>query len=402
MIISRQVTAYHHARFKAAAQEFGRVDILSLANQGKFAEILSQQSEEGYTLQRLFPDMDSYRRAAAEGAVASEVTCQLDRLNPDVVAIAGWASAESYSALIWAIKRARGVVILSDSQAHDAKRNKVRDLIKGRIVRLCGAGLVAGRTHRDYLVKLGLPAERIRLGYDAVDNAHFAGGALTARKSEPECRARLNLPENYILASARFIPKKNLTSLLTGYARARQGLVAAPDLLIAGDGEQRLVLEAAARSLGIPGHVHLPGFFRYEDMPAVYGLSQGFVHVSLSEQWGLVVNEAAACGLPMILSRECGAASELLHEDRNGWSVEAENVDGLAVALRAMMSLSKEQRAEMGAISKSIVADWGPERFARELAHVASLAEASRNGRISLVDRVIIRLLSRKVIETVA
>lgn len=400
--MSRQVTSYHHARFKAAAHEFDRVDILSLANQGKFAEILSQQREEGYTLHRLFPDMNSYRHAAAEGAVASEVTCQLDHLNPDVVAIAGWASAESYSALIWAKSRERGIVVLSDTQAHDAKRNKMRDLIKGRIVRLCDAGLAAGRTHRDYLVQLGLPAESIRLGYDAVDNAHFATGAMAARTSEAECRARLNLPENYIVASARFIPKKNLTGLLNAYARARQGLVSAPDLLIAGDGEQRPILEAAARSLGFSGHVHLPGFFGYEDMPAVYGLSQGFVHVPLSEQWGLVVNEAAACGQPMILSKECGAASELLQEDRNGWRVEATNGNGLAAALRAMMSISKDQRAEMGASSRSIVADWGPERFARELAHAARLAEASRKEPFSLFDRLIVRYLSRKVIETVA
>lgn len=400
--MSRQVTAYHHARFKAAAQEFDRVDILSLANQGKFAEILSQQREEGYAVYRLFPDMNSYRHAAAEGAVASEVTCQLDRLNPDVVAIAGWASAESYSALIWAKNRARGIVVLSDTQAHDAKRNKMRDLIKGRIVRLCDAGLAAGRTHRDYLVQLGLPAERIRLGYDAVDNAHFATGAMAARNSEPECRARLNLPENYIVASSRFIPKKNLTELLNGYARARQGLVSAPDLLIAGDGEQRPVLEAAARSLGLSGYVHLPGFFGYEDMPAVYGLAQGFVHVPLSEQWGLVVNEAAACGQPMILSKECGAANELLQEGRNGWRVEARNGNELAAAIRAMMSISKDQRAEMGAVSRSIVADWGPERFARELAHAASLAKASRKGPFSLFDRLLVRYLSRKVIETVA
>ena len=402
VLITRQVLTYHHSRFNAVAECVGQLEVISLANEAKFAALLSLGNDRRYGLHRLYPDLSAYRVAAASGDVARCVAAVLDELKPDAVAIAGWASPESHAALIWAHRNRRGVVLMSDSQAHDTRRIPLRDWIKGRIVRLCDAGLAAGRTHRDYLVQLGLPAERIRLGYDVVDNAHFAEGSAAARRSEQECRARLGLPENYIVASARFIPKKNLKGLLNAYARARQGLVSAPDLLIAGDGEQRPVLEAAVHNLGLSGHVHLPGFFGYEDMPAIYGLSQGFVHVPLREQWGLVINEAAACGQPMILSKACGAARELLQEGRNGWSVEASNGNELAAAVRAMMSISIDQNAEMGAISRSIVAEWGPERFARELAQAASLAEASKKGPISCVDRLILRYLSRKVIETVA
>ncbi len=401
-ILSRQVTAYHHARFRAAGQLFDSVDILSLANQGKFAEILSQRSEEGYRLHRVFPDLDAYRRAALDGSAAAAIQTLLDKLDPEVVAIAGWASAESYAALTWAKSKRRSVVLMSDSQAHDVSRNALRDWIKGRVVRCCDAGLAAGRSHRDYLVQLGLPRNQVRLGYDAVDNAHFSSGAEAARADAKATRGRLGLPESYILASARFIEKKNLLCLVEAYCRAREGLLEPPDLLIAGDGDGRAMLEHSVERLGLTDFVHLPGFYGYDDMPALYALSSGFVHVPQSEQWGLVVNEAASSGLPMVLSAECGAATELLQEGQNGWLCPATDCDAIAMAVREMLCLSPDRSAEMGQASREIVADWGPERFANELAEAARIAILAQRKPLSLIDRKIVRYMSQKVIEAVA
>ena len=401
-ILSRQVTNYHHARFQAASRVMEKVDILSLANEGKFNQILSEKVASEYRLHSLFTDLDSYHKAAAQGTVLVTVTGLLDLINPDVVAISGWASAESFAALIWARNNERGVVLFSDSQVHDAKRHFLRDWIKGRIVKLCDAGLVAGGTHRAYLEQLGMPPERIGLGYDVVDNEHFSVGAAKAIASEKDSRVRLGLPAQYIFASARFIPKKNLHVLLSAYAKAREGMETAPDLVVAGDGELRPALEAELIKLGLSACVHFPGFFAYSDMPALYGLAKGFVHVPLSEQWGLVVNEAASSGQPMILSKGCGATGELLREGINGWSVHATDVCGLAGRLRKMISLSTMEREKMGGASREIVAEWGPERFARELSDLAQLAAASNKKPISSLDRQILRFMSRKVIETVA
>jgi glycosyltransferase involved in cell wall biosynthesis len=401
-ILTRQVTTYHHARFQAAASRFESVDVLSLANEGKFAEVLSRSDPIGYRIHPLYPDLAAYRAAAASGELARAVMRTLSALMPKVVAIPGWASPESYAAIGWAKKGDARVVVMSDSQRQDAVRSPWREGLKARVLSRCDAALVAGRPHADYLVALGMDASRISLGYDVVDNRHFVAPANTAREHAAETRERLGLPRSYLVASGRFVPKKNFLRLVGAYASASRGVERAADLLIAGDGGGRADLESRIRQLGLNGSIHLPGFFRYEDLPALYGLAEGFVHVPVTEQWGLVVNEAAASALPMVLSRSCGAASMLLREGVNGWLCDGSDTDDIARALIQLLTLDPARRYRMGSASAAIVADWGPERFAQGLQAAASVALHAPAVGLGLVDRALIRLLSRRPIEDVA
>lgn len=140
----------------------------------------------------------------------------LDR-QPEVVAIPGWSK--------WRLRRApmcaatgTPAIMMSETTAGDEPRVAWRETIKRRIVRLYATALVGGQRHADYLVALGLPRDRIFTGYDAVDNAFFAQGAMEAKCQRSEVRGRYGLPENYFVASARFIAKKNLATLLRAYA----------------------------------------------------------------------------------------------------------------------------------------------------------------------------------------
>lgn len=396
-LLSRQVAHYHHARFAAAGRILPSFDVLSLANQGNFDEMLSTAQPEDYKVHRIYPDREAYMAAAVRGVVMSDIANRLDKIVPEVVAIAGWASPESYAALNWARRHSRGVVVMSDSRAEDASRNFVREFIKGRIVRSCDAALVAGGRHRDYICSLGMPEHRVRLGYDAVDNAYFEARSDTARAQNETLRDEFELPKRYIFASSRFIDKKNLERMIDAYWQACHGMNDPPDLLIAGDGVNRPKLEAASIRLGSESRVHLPGFFSYDVLPFLYGLAEGFVHIPIYEQWGLVVNEAAAAGLPLVISQECGAATELVQQGSNGWLVPANDTSAVATALRKMMTLGISQRAAMGRTSRAIVAKWGPERFASELVAAALLARTSRT-KLSLFDRAIIRTMSRRVV----
>ena len=85
----------------------------------------------------------------------------------------------------------------------------MKEAIKRRIVRLFSAAVVGGQAHASYLEALGQPADRIFRGYDVVDNEYFAHAVRVIRDQFLETRAKQGLPENYFLASARFIPKKN-------------------------------------------------------------------------------------------------------------------------------------------------------------------------------------------------
>jgi glycosyltransferase involved in cell wall biosynthesis len=399
--LTAQIGHYHNVRYAAANARLGNLIVASVANEADFQEFLSNTVGK-YRVERLYRGIAEYRDGIANGKVWVKVQSLLALLAPDVVAVTGWSTPESFAAIAWARRNGRRIVVMSDSQADDAPRLKLRETIKSRLVRACDAALVAGERHRDYVVALGIPEHRTFLGFDVVDNAYFQSGAATARADAAAVRTRHALPERYLLASARFIAKKNLPRLIESYALAIAGLDAAPDLVLLDDGPERPAVEAAIKRAGIIGRVHLPGFRSYELLPIFYGLAEAFVHVSTTEQWGLVINEAAASGLPLIVSRACGASGELVRHDVNGFVVDACDTDRITDVLRRMTTLTPEARAAMGEASRLIVANWGPERFASGFAAACEAALAQPSRRLAPWDAALIRALARREIKSVA
>src|SRR6267378_2061180 len=197
-----------------------------------------------------------------------------------------------------------------------------------------------------------MPRERIFTGYDVVDNEYF-------RQKAEEVRQKYALPENYFLASARFVEKKNLAMLIQAYAEYRRSAAFAKatadkeiaanvpwDLVVLGDGPLRESLNSQLSTLNLNEHVHLPGFKPYDELPVYYALANAFVHASTTEQWGLVVNEAIASGLPVIVSERCGCAPELVNG--NGFTVDPLDEQALAARLLQMASLSEHDRKHLG------------------------------------------------------
>lgn len=399
-LFTAQIGHYHDARYRAAAAAGAQFTVIATQNEADFSEFMAAGTGS-YPVQHLFAGRAAYRSACAKGKVWSSVQASLSALDPSVVIVAGWATPESFAAIAWARKHRRRLVMLSDSQGNDAARSVWRERVKARVVGLCDAALVGGPSHHDYIAQLGLPRENIFMGYDAVDNAHFEYGAEAARKSENAVRSGLGMPARYLLASARFIPKKNLPRLVTAYGKALKSRVEGPDLVILGNGPEGDAVEATIAKQGLKGRVHLPGFRGYGDLPALYGLSEGFVHVSTSEQWGLVINEAAASGVPVVASTACGATAPLVENGVTGFVVDAESEDSIAAALMQLMGLDAQRRAEMGRAGQKRVADWGLERFAEGLLAACRSAEGSPPRGLAPWDAALLRLLSRRSINAV-
>ncbi len=397
-ILTQQISNYHAARYRAAEAQFRDVIPISVRNSADFSEFLAQDGMG----RRICEGEDDYRASVADGSLWDRVYAALARVCPDAVAVAGWSFPESLAAIAWARDNGKGVVMMSASQEHDGKRSGIREWVKSRVVQSCGAGLVAAEGHRDYLTRLGMPRNAVFLGYDAVDNAHFRRGAAAARQDADDRRAAEGLPERYLLASGRFIPKKNYPRLVAAFADALASRDTGHDLVILGDGPEREAIEKAIRRHGLEGRIHCPGFRDYAVLPTYYALAEGFVHVSLAEQWGLVINEAAASGLPLLVSRPCGAAATLVHPGQNGWLIDPVDTSTITAALAAMMQLAPAERDEMGQASARIVSDWGPERFAHGLRDAALLATEARRGRLSVIDRFVFRKLARMRIEKVS
>ena len=270
-----------------------------------------------------------------------------------------------------------------------------------------------------------------------------------------ESRNKLGLPEKYFLASARFVEKKNLPRLIEAYALYRKkaesrkqpvevasqrlhgpgkaesvgenvesgkekagntsprpspqgGEGDAPwDLVLLGDGPLRETLNSQLATLNLHDHVLLPGFKQYPDLPIYYGLAGAFIHASTTEPWGLVVNEAMASGLPVLVSNRCGCAPDLVKDGVNGFTFDPFNIEQLAqlmlkISLRGVGPSGPEaafqpfRLSAFGDTSRQIISEWGPERFANGLHDAVEMALKNPRPRAGLFDRWLLKALIYK------
>jgi 1,2-diacylglycerol 3-alpha-glucosyltransferase len=401
-VIFHHIGPYHHARLNAAAE---RLSVIGVEWSAKAYDRWGlAEAPARYTKVSLFPEAtDQYPgRAQLHRALWSA----LEQTNPDLVAVNGWNNFGSLAAARCCMEQGIPMVVMSESARGDEPRTLWKEIIKRRIVDLYGAALVGGQRHVEYLVELGMPRERIFTGYDVVDNAYFEQGALEIRNANPlqadETRKKHALPENYFLASARFIQKKNLPILIRAYAEYRQLCRASVsdaersevagnepwDLVLLGDGPMRDTLNTQLSTLNLHAHVHLPGFKPYDELPVYYGLARAFVHASTTEQWGLVVNEAVASGLPVIVSDRCGCVPELVQD--NGFTFDPANESECAEWLLQMASLSADERRHLGDASYRIAANFAPDRFGEGLEQAAAMVLRLPQKKPGVIDRALL------------
>ena len=389
-VVFHHIGPYHHARLNAAAD---RLSVTGIEWSAKGYDVWgAPEAAARYARVSLFPEATDRNPRKTE---LRRVFCAaLEQANPDVVAVNGWNNFGSLAAASCCTEKGIPMVVMSESAREDEPRTWWKENIKRLIVDLYSAALVGGQRHVEYLLELGMPRDRIFTGYDVVDNGYFARRALEIRNSNPpeadELQKKYALPDNYFLASSRFIEKKNLPTLMRAYGKYRHRAQAnAPwDLVLLGEGPLRETLNAQLSALNLHGHVHLPGFKQYDELPVYYALAKAFVHASTTEQWGLVVNEAVASGLPVIVSNRCGCVPELVAD--NGFTFDPLNEDELAARLTEMASLSRDDLEHIGDASCRIAAAFAPGRFGEGLEQAATVAMKLTPKKFGVIDRALL------------
>lgn len=344
----------------------------------------------------------------------------LDDLKPDAVAIAGWSLIDSQTCLDWCKKNRKKCLVMSETREADGKRVWWKERVKSYFISRFDGALVGGRSQRDYLVKLGMPAKNIQLGYNVVNNAFFAvetekwqklnraqrdgqelfamcsagglmeGGIKTGIRGEENLRCapmhadqlgvqnqepRSKRDSPYFLASNRFIERKNLGRLIEAYSIYSNSKLDHWPLVLLGDGELKAELIAQCHALGlnviklapwdssltadscslITGTVYFPGFRQIQELPRFYSQAGCFIHPALEEPWGLVINEAMACGLPILSGRNVGAAEELVHDSVNGWCFDAEHIEEMAECLAKVAGMRYDELQSLSEASRRIL-----------------------------------------------
>lgn len=393
-ILFQRFGPYHHARLNAAGRLMPVWGVEACAIEATYA----WDKVEGAAV---FTRVTLTERDAGDRSWRQELHRKmwtvLDQIKPQVVVVPGWASADAFSALLWCARTRTPSVVMSESTVWDERRSPLKEWLKGRLVRLNSAGLSGGTPHTDYLSRLGLERDRIFPGYDVVDNDYFRQRADDVRTQAAGLRAQHGLPEKFFLASARFVGKKNLFRLVQAYARYRE-LAADSEpwgLVLLGDGALKPALCQLISELNLAAAVQLPGFKQYDELPVYFGLAGAFVHASTTEQWGLVVNEAMASGLPVLVSNCCGCALDLVQDNVNGFAFDPLDVEQLA---RLMVKVAAKDFPldAFGAQSRQIISAWGPERFATGLRNAVNAALKQPRSPAGWLDRQLLHLLLRK------
>lgn len=226
----------------------------------------------------------------------------------------------------------------------------------------------------DYLRFFGVPEERLALFPYAVDMDAFRRGADLSPAQRSLARARLGIPEDarVLLSVAKLNPREAPWDLLRAYARRFDSN---RWVVIAGDGPERAALEAFARERGLDRVVFL-GYVPYPELPALYAISDLFVHPAREERWGVSVQEALACGLPAITSSRVGAARDLIAEGKNGATYAAGDDAELARRIDEVL------RLDLTAIrreNRRILANWDYAATWRGILRAASCVTGERS-----------------------
>jgi glycosyltransferase involved in cell wall biosynthesis len=195
--------------------------------------------------------------------------------------------------------------------------------------------LVPSTASKRFLQSLGVKEERIFITPYVVDNETIAR---TAQQTDrQQIRADWQIPRDgkVVVFCAKFIPRKCPQDLLKAFARAN-----VPDsyLVLVGDGPLKAELEAEVQNLGIADRVRFLGFVSYSRLPEVYASSDLLVHPAEWEPYGLPVNEAMICGVPVIVSDRVGAGYDLVQEGVTGFTYPCGNVESLANLLQKTLN----------------------------------------------------------------
>jgi glycosyltransferase involved in cell wall biosynthesis len=312
----------------------------------------------------------------ASAEMSSAVVSCLEELEPRVIFIPGYNAPYMRVVARWAKSRGKVPVLCSDSWVGTSKKPWLKEQFKRFLIpRLYAAAFVSGELAAAYAVSLGIAPQRVWRGLDVVDNEHFASGAESAR-STSGLRERLGLPGDYMLCVSRMVAEKNLHVLIQAYAEYRRH--GGPfHMVIVGDGPLKADLKRQIDAAGLAPFVQLRAWATYEELPPLYGLARCLVLPSCSETWGLVVNEAMAAGLAVLVSNECGCCPDLCWPGINGFVFDYRNPGQLARAMGRMSDGSVDPAA-MGRASCSIISNWTARRWALSLADCVRTLEPSQ------------------------
>lgn len=283
---------------------------------------------------------------------------RLSQVSPDVVAVGGYAHPTMQIAMTWAKAHRRPYVILSethDLQPRAVWRRVVKAPVAGAAIRGAKAFLPTGTPQMDYLARRGGSRDSMFLFPNAPDLEKIASECATLEPQRQTLRRELSLTGSpTFLYLGRLVGFKGVDVLINAFRVVRSKATDA-SLLIAGDGPMRSELEALATGIG---GVTFLGAYDPSRLSQLCVASDVFVLPSTLEPWGVVVMEAQAAGLPVIVSDRVGCSVDLVLDGETGWLFPAGDPDRLAAQMLTFIS-DEDSMKKLGKAGRALVGGWG-------------------------------------------
>ncbi len=303
----------------------------------------------------------------------------LGRADPDVIVCGGYNYVASWKAMRWARRNRVPFLLWLESTTRDFRSGfRLIESLKSRFLHACDGFVVPGISSSEYLRNYGAPEEIVFTAPNAVDSQFFVQKTEMVRRNATMQRRALHLPDRFFLFAGRLVAEKGVFDLLQAYAALSLELRKEVGLVFVGDGDARSELTRQAAAIK-PGSVRFTGFAQREQLAAYYALADIFVFPTHTDPWGLVVNEALACGLPVICSGTAGCAADLVEDHWNGRVVRAGEIGQLASVMEELAG-DPELRAIMSKRSRERVMQYSPEAWA------AGMGQAVRSHGVSTQD----------------
>ncbi len=287
---------------------------------------------------------------------------EIEKWNADAVLIYGW----NYWSHLRAMHHFKGrvkVLFRGDSTLLGERtgiKQVLRRLFLKWIYSHVDFALYVGKNNKEYFLKHGLKEHQLAFAPHAIDNERFFddSNSYTSYREELMDQLGIDKDSRNIVYLGKFQRLKNLDLLINAFGQVeRNGW----KLILVGNGEHEEELKAMATQ---NPNIHFLPFQNQRRIPAVYRLGKIFCLPSMSETWGLSVNEAMACGMGVIVSSKVGCAVDLVQNGSNGFVFESGNLVDLVEKLQMM---NNSDLLEMGKRSREIIANWTFEKQAEAI-----------------------------------
>ena len=307
--------------------------------------------------------------SAGEIGDPKKICKMIARQSPDLVLLCGY-SPLLHSRLAWLLKKNKvRIGLRSDNTLRHSDFRGLKGLAKRLALpfwlRRYDTWHPVGTLASEYLRTIAKTEKTVRYFPYSVDNAWFAERAAVHRKSQADLRRQIGFSKDdfIVLGVMKWHRREDPLTLVDAVGKINREKNRVK-LILVGDGPLRPDVKQAAERM--KDSVHFPGYLPYSELPKYYAVSDVFVHPAVGEPWGVSVNEAMACGVPVIAAESVGAGRDLIAKGETGGTFPDGDIDRLAESLIELYR-SPEVAAAMGKAARRQVDKWGYEFTLNEM-----------------------------------